>query len=73
MNEYTIQGFVTRERFIALLNMSRTTFYRWVNQTNIELPSGLLSVTDQQQIITAFEARPRKKRKINAVSNVQIQ
>jgi hypothetical protein len=68
MDRYTtIDGYATREAFIASLKLSRSTFYRWVSQTNIELPAGLLSVTDQQQIIASFEQRPRKQRKINAL------
>jgi transposase len=75
MDQYTLDGYATREAFIATLKLSRSTFYRWISQVNIELPAGLLSVTDQQQIIASFEKRPRKSRKINTLTptlNTQI-
>jgi hypothetical protein len=68
MTTYTIDGYVTREAFMASLQLSRSTFYRWLSQMNIELPAGLLSATDQQQIRAAFETRPRKQRKNNALA-----
>jgi hypothetical protein len=68
MTKYTIDGYATREAFIASLKLSRSTFYRWISQTNIELPAGLLSATDQQQIMVAFETRPRKQRKNNTLA-----
>jgi hypothetical protein len=72
MTTYTIDGYATREVFMASLKLSRSTFYRWLSQSSIELPAGLLSATDQQQIITAFETRPRKQRKNNILTLNQL-
>jgi hypothetical protein len=68
MTKETLDGYATREVFMASLQLSRSTFYRWLSQMNIELPAGLLSATDQQQIRVAFENRPRKQRKNNALA-----
>jgi len=45
---------ITRKQLAINMGISRSTFYRWLNEKDIELPKGLITPEEQEQLMEAF-------------------